>query len=186
MVGSLNPDETKSFLMVTGDFQRGFITLEDEFKKDHAVIIETRLGRKPKIKTSFLDGVPVITIELFIEGDLSSVQSRINYEEPKLLKGLEKRFADHIKNEILKTIKKTQSEMKSDIFGFGHYIAIHFRTIQDFEKYNWEHHYEEAKIHLQVDANIRRTGLQIKSTPIHHQQEGTGNLNQQGSNPKTP
>jgi spore germination protein KC len=173
MVGSLNPDETKSFLMVTGDFYRGFITLEDEFMEDHAIIIETRLGRKPKIKTFFQDGVPVISIELFMEGDLSSVQSRIDYEEPKLLADLEKRFANQIKSEILKTIKKTQTEMKSDIFGFGHYIAMHFRTIQEFEKYNWEHHYEEAKIHLHVDANIRRSGLQIKSSPIHHQKGGT-------------
>jgi Ger(x)C family germination protein len=170
MVGSLNPDETRAFLMVIGDFQRGFITLEDELKENHAIVIETRLGRTPKIKTSFQDGVPIITIDLFIEGDLSAVQSRINYEEPKLLGNLENRLANHIKSEILKTIKKTQTEMKSDIFGFGHYIATHFSTIQAFEKYNWDNHYEEAKIHLQVDTNIRRSGLQIESTPIQHQQ----------------
>lgn len=71
-----------------------------------------------------------------------------------------------IEKGVRETIEKTQKEFKSDIFGFGYLFAGSFNTIQEWESYNWFKHYPEAKVNVEVEFNIRRTGLMYGSGPV--------------------
>lgn len=165
MVGSLNLFETRYFMLVTGDFQRAIMTIEDKLKPNTAIPLDIRLGRKPKIRVYFKDGIANIDINLNLEADLGAIQSRINYEKLDMIDDLNRQIEDYIKSGIEKVIKKTQL-LKTDIFGFGYYIAGNFLTIEEFEKYNWHEHYPEAKVSVKVRANVRRTGLMFGSFPL--------------------
>lgn len=44
-----------------------------------------------------VDGVPNINIDIFLEGNIQSIQSGINYEEGENLKILEKAVAEFLK-----------------------------------------------------------------------------------------
>ncbi len=166
MVGSLNCYETRYFQMVTGDFKRGTITIEDKNSPGTAIPLDVRLGRAPRIKTHFENDTPVVDVVLKIEADLGAIQSRIEYERLDRIEELNSQIETVILKGVKKTIERTQKEIGSDIFGFGRYIARHFATIQEFEQYNWLAHYREAIVNVRVDANVRRTGLMIGSSPI--------------------
>ncbi len=169
MVGYLNQFETRYFLMVSGEFKRAIMTIEDKNKPGAAIPLDVRLGRKPVIKGRIENGVPVIDISLNIEADIGAIQSRIDYESLDNIEELNGIIGKHIEDGVKKTVAKTQN-LGTDIFGFGYYFADDFLTIQEWEKYKWNGKYRNAKVNVKVDANVRRTGLMFESFPIERSQ----------------
>ncbi|GFP77206.1 Ger(x)C family spore germination protein [Clostridium fungisolvens] len=171
MVGTLNAYETRYLLMVSGKFQRGFFTLEDEQSKGEAIVVDMRLGRRPKISTHFADGIPIINVKLNIEADIGAIQSRIPYEDLDKIEELNQTIEQLIQRGVSDVIRKTQQEYNTDVFGFGKKVARSFFTVTEFEEYNWLKHYKDAKINVEVDANVRRTGIMFKSSPIRNNED---------------
>lgn len=166
MVGNLTSYETRYFLMITGDFKRGFFTIPDKENPDLGILLDARLGRKPQIKAYFKNGKPVIDVNITIECDLGSIQGRENYEKLDKVNDLNRYIEKIIQKDISKTIEKTQKEWGTDIFGFGGYIARNFGTVTEFEKYNWKEHYRETKVNVDVSVNVRRTGGIMSASPV--------------------
>lgn len=171
MVGSLNPWETRAFLLITNKFRRGIFVINDKRAPQDAVTFELKTARKTRVKFSFINGRPVINVILNVEGDIAGIQSRINYEDIKLIEDLDSQIEEYLRKNIEDTIIKTQKKFKADIFQFGYKAAAYFPTIQQWEAYNWNSHYSEAKINIYVKVNIRRTGLKVK-TPTIFSSEG--------------
>jgi spore germination protein KC len=166
MVGSLNPYETRYMLMLRGKFNKGIMTIEDKKAPGKGIILSIRNGRPVKIHGRFEDGRPIIDIDLNIEADIGAIHSRINYENSKLIEDLNEQLKEEIQEGMKKTIDKTKKEYKTDPFEFGKKFAGYFKTIQEWENYKWPSHYPETKVNINVEVNVRRTGLTIDSTPI--------------------
>ncbi|WP_446898573.1 Ger(x)C family spore germination protein [Clostridium sp. LBM24168] len=166
MVGYLDNYETRYYLMVTGDFKSGIVTIDDPEKKDSPIVTYLTLRRKPIIKSVFENGRPVINIDIKIDADIASIHSRINYEKMNRIDSLNNYLQQFILDGIVNTIKKTQIKYNSDAFGFGHAVSKNFKTIQEWEEYNWSHHYKEAQINVNLDLKIRGTGTKIGSKEV--------------------
>ncbi len=165
MVGKLTGQETSMVLIIKGLLKKSTLAIPDPKKENLIVPIEIRLSKKPKINVKFEDKEPVIDIKLKLEGDILAIQSRIDYEDPKLTPVLEKAVEDFIEKELNKTFKKCKN-LKSDVFNFGNIAVRQFLTIQEWEEYNWNKHFENAHINTSVKFNIRRTGTMISDSPI--------------------
>lgn len=168
MVGSLDSEETRYFLMVIGEFKRAALTINDDYSPGEAIPLDIRLGRKPKIRAYFKKGKPVINVELNIEADIGAVQSRISYEGPENIQKLNNMLKKNIEKGVRDVIKKAQKEWNVDIFTFGRKIAHSFGTIQEFEKYGWLDKFDDAGINVSVRANTRRSGLMYESAPVRN------------------
>jgi Ger(x)C family germination protein len=165
MVGKLTGDETRLMQMANGDFKMAFFTMQDPKKPSLIIPLDIRRLRKPSVKIKFEGDKPVIHLKVELEGDLLAIQSRINYEQPELKPVLEKAFEKQIKEDLDKLMEKAKG-LKTDIFGFGQIAAVHFLTIQEWEKYNWSNKFQNAEITTEVKFMIRRTGTQLRSSPI--------------------
>lgn len=163
MVGYLDTYETRYYLMATGKFKSGIITIDDPQSSQHPISIYAVLNRKPIVKAEFENGRPVITVNLKIDADVESIQSRINYEKIGIMESLNEYVKQFILAGITNTIRKTQVKYNTDVFGFGHEVSKKFNTIQEWENYGWLKHYKEAKINVKLDFNIRKMGTKINS-----------------------
>ena len=67
MVGTLTSYETRYLLMVTGNFKKGIMTIEDKNSPQDAIPLDIRLGRKTKITSHFEKSTPVINVKIEIE-----------------------------------------------------------------------------------------------------------------------
>ncbi len=160
MVGELSGDETRYMLMVRDEFERGFFTMKDPKEQEMIIALDVRGPTKPKIKVTLDDTVPVIHLKMHLNADILAIQSGVNYEHPKLKVLLEKEFQQIIKNGIEKVVRKCQN-LNADVFMFGDHAIKNFLTIDDLENYNWNSHFEDAKVTVEVKVAIRRTGTQI-------------------------
>jgi len=167
MVGELSGDETRYMLMARGEFERGFFTMQDPQKPELIIPLDVKGSKKPEVRVTFDGAKPVIYLKVHLNADLLAVQSRIDYEKPELKILLEKEFQQIIKEGLEKVIAKCQG-LNADVFLFGDNATKNFLTINDLESYNWNSHFKDAGVTVEVEFAIRRTGTQIDSSSIYN------------------
>jgi len=170
MVGKLTGHESRILSIAKGIFVRGTFTIQDPENPDLVIPLEVMQKQKPKVTVRFDGAKPIINLKVVLEGEILAIQSRINYEDPKIQPIVERAFEKHIKEGLDRTIKKTQ-ELNCDVFKFGHTAVRQFGTIQEWEAYDWNSHYKEAEVTTEVKFSIRRTGTQIYNSPTKPSEE---------------
>ncbi len=165
MVGKLDGEETSYFLMSAGQFIHAYWSFPDPRVPDRFVILDVRQNRKPKINVTLANNRPFITLRLNLEADILSIQSGENYEAPEQLDILEAHAEEILKKGTLRTVNKTAHQYRSDIFGFGRHARNMFLTWKQWEELNWKEIFQNSEFSVNVDLNIRRPGLIIRSSP---------------------
>lgn len=165
MVGTLTGFETQMVRIVHGDLRRAVFTIQDPLSPDLYIPIEIKEFEKPKTKVDLSGNKPKIHTEIKMEGDITSIPSRIHYEELKMNKTLEQAFEEFIKKGIERTFAKGQ-KLKADVFDFGRIAIRQFWTIPQWEEYKWAEKFLEAEFDVKVKFTIRRTGKTIDSESI--------------------
>lgn len=166
MTGYLDAYETAFYLMIIGKYSGGKISIPDKYSPANTIVFDLHKSRTPKVKAVFKDGKPVIDLNIELESEVFVIQSRVDYENLSLAGELENQIKQYVLEGIKYTVKKTQKELKADIFGFGEKVAGNFGTIEEWEAYNWLSHYPEATVNITLDVKVRRTGLINHSSPI--------------------
>jgi hypothetical protein len=105
-------------------------------------------------------------VNLKVEADIVSINNKTPYEKLYMIQDLNAQIKDFLSKGINKTIEKTQKEYESDIFGFGYHVVDNFKTIQEWEDYNWLSHYKDAKINVNLTVNVRRMGAGFYTSDI--------------------
>lgn len=72
-----------------------------------------------------MEGRPVIHIDILLEGDISNINSGINYEQKGYIDLLETQISKVNEQEMRNMIRRTQ-ELNSDVAGFGYYLRPDF------------------------------------------------------------
>jgi len=157
MVGKLNGHETRMMMLIRGEFNRGIFTIQDPKSPEWVIPIDTRLSRRPGIKVSFENDRPIISLEIKSEGDILAIQSGIDYENEKMIRIIESEMIKYLEDGINTVIHKCQL-LNTDPLNFGRSAVRHFLTINEWENYNWNEKFKEAKVVVKVDFKIRRTG----------------------------
>lgn len=164
MVGTLDSAETRLLAILKSDFPRGFMVLADPLEAQKALTVNMRLGSAPKIDVDLIDGQEVIKINLFLEGEMASIPSGINYEKVGYREPLEEEISKLVTQEMQGFIRHTQ-ELGSDVAGFGYHLRSHFSTYDKLQEANLEELYKTANVEVQVTTKLRRTGLLWRTSP---------------------
>lgn len=167
LVGLLNGSETRYYHLVRGELEKTIFTFPDPKEQEqYAIVIEIREGRNPEFKVDLSAEKPKIEVDLRLEGEIVSIESGINYEIGEDQNLLQMHIEDIINREIMKVVKKSQEEFKSDILGFDEHMRKNFWTWQDWEDYEWQKRYPEAEIIVKTSIDFRRPGLLARMEPI--------------------
>lgn len=164
MVGALDTRETRILRILQNKYPHGFFIVADPLEPQKEININMSNGSKPEIQVDMIDGQEVIKIKIFLEGEITSIASGINYEKEEYRVLLENSIANLVTQEAQKFIRHTQ-ELGSDVFGFGYYLRPHFTTYEELENTNLEELYKTANVEVQVTTKLRRTGLMWRSSP---------------------
>ncbi len=167
MVGVLTGDETRYLNMITGDMEQSFLIIPDPEKPGQPLGLSLRQARRPVIKVRLDSRRPVIEAHIYQEPEIVGIATNINYESTGLKPLLEKHLADIIERRCREVVARAQNEFRSDIFGFGRYARMKFLTLKEWEKYRWEEAFPTAGVEIVVHVKIRRTGLMLKTMPVH-------------------
>ncbi len=170
LVGLLDGQDTRYFLMLTGHFGSGYMGIKDPLDGSGDIGLRVRQGQKPKYRTGIdEDGNVAIDVELFLEPEITASYSANDFERTDLKPILEEAFSKQTEQGCHNLIKRTQDELRADIFGFGEKVKRKFLTVQTWEEYKWLERYPEAQVNVSVRSQIRRTGLLMKTIPTRQE-----------------
>lgn len=165
MVGELDGEETQLQLMLEGNFGYSYVTIPDPEAEDYVVLLNIKQNRKPKRKVEIVDEKPHIKVNIYLEADILSIQSGVNYESLEKVKILEDAAEKFFEKGFLRMLKKTAKEFKSDIAGFGKEMKGKFLTWDEWTNFNWIEKYPDSEFEVDVDLKIRRPGLMLRTYP---------------------
>jgi spore germination protein KC len=159
MMGSFDIYETQALLLVTGEFKEAFMTIRDPKQKDYYIVFRLIAGNRPEIKYQSSGGVERFRVKLGLEADIVSIQSDIDYTQPKLEFFLGQKIAAELERRIRRVITKAQRQYNSDVFGFGIKVRNTVLTSTEWDHYGWPDKFDAAKIQVSAKVNIRRIGV---------------------------
>jgi spore germination protein KC len=154
LVGYLNGDEARSYGMIVNDLKVAHYTINHN---NYSTVIRVDHSSSD-IKTKNENGKIIIDVRVTNRVEISQESDATNITKIEELKKIEKEIDEQIKNDLLTTIKKVQTEFASDIFGFGIYMHNqHPKEWKNF-KNNWDELFSKATINVEVKTSINRTG----------------------------
>jgi len=110
-------------------------------------------------KVTFDDGITVrfdIKLQGYLQGYNISQKNQV-YDE-KTLEDIENNIEEELEKKILET-RKFLDEIGAPLFGVGEHMSKFHPKMWKQVKDNWQEMMPEVKFQLNIDVNIRRTGL---------------------------
>lgn len=158
LVGYLDGTETRAYKLLTNTVGNSVVSLVDD---DDVTAIRIDKSKASLSASAADKDMKKVKLSAKIKMDISVIQAGedIDVTSFKDLRATEERLNRKIKDEILRTIKKAQTEFESDIFGFGR--AMHANRPGDWRKFrkNWDEVFSGAEISVSVESSINRSGL---------------------------
>lgn len=165
MTGILSGQETRMLAMLLNKYPRGFIVVSDPLAPTHNVNVNIRQPRPPRIKVAMADDHPVISVDVLLEGEVTSIPSGISYEGPAYRPLLEAQISRVVQQEMTDMLRRTQA-YQADVAGFGYYLRPQFATYQEWAAADWNSLYCQADINVTVNTQLHRTGLMWQTSPL--------------------
>lgn len=161
MVGELNDDETKGFVLTQNTLKEENYKIEssEENRYIYLSIKEADPKIKPKIKQDDIK----IDVTLFVDADVYEVTGFDKISETEVINRIEKDLEKKIKGDIQDSIKKAK-ELKADIFGFGETIERKYPQKWKEVESDWDERFAQLDVTINVITSIRNLGL--KQDPI--------------------
>ncbi|CAH2715047.1 Spore germination protein B3 [Neobacillus rhizosphaerae] len=164
LIGWLNEEESKGLNEALGNVKSTILEVPCTKKGKTAIEL---IRTKSDIKTVVTKDGPKGIIKYKAEANVGNVQCKtLDLMKPETISDLETKAENNIKKMIRETLKVTQENFETDLFGFGE--ALH-RSNPDYwkqAKSNWNQQYKELPVELKVDVRIKRIGT-IKNSPLN-------------------
>ncbi len=171
LVGVLDTTEVRTLAILRDRYRNNRFLVDDPLQPGKIIHLMLRNGAKPDIDATLVDGRMSIRVDVFLEAELISNPSGINYEKGEKRKLLEERVSALVTRDIADFISHTQ-KLGSDVFGFGRFLRAHFITYDKFVQADAESLYPAAAVHVSVTTSLRRSGLMWRTTPYKNPAAG--------------
>ena len=160
LVGNLTADQTLSHQLITNELDFSTINITSPFNPNETLDIYISTFKNPKIKVDISNGSPFVQVNLYVAARIVSFNSyEINLLTEDKLNLIQNTVKRHIEKQIYDYLNTTAKEYKSDISGFGRYAVKNFRTLDDWNSYNWLENYQNSAFKVKVDISIKTGNL---------------------------
>ena len=161
--GELTATETICHLLINNDLDSCIISIGNPIVESEKMELQLFPSKKTKITINIIDGIPHISIKLYLNADVMTLEQDIDYEIPETLEKISSTAKDYLKNEFDKYLNKVSKEYNCDIDEFYAKAIGHFATIPEWENFNWKEKFKNAVFNVDLDFNVTSSLLVTKT-----------------------
>ena len=156
LVGFLDGEETRGYNWIVGKIGSGIIVSPTP-NSNGTTSVEI-LTAKSKNEVEIIDNHIKIKVNINMTGMLDEETANVQLTDPAVIELLEQATSQIITQEAEHTLRKVQTEYKSDIFGFGQLVHRQYphewKNLQD----NWNELFSQATVEVETHTEITKTG----------------------------
>ncbi|MCL4514668.1 MAG: Ger(x)C family spore germination protein [Firmicutes bacterium] len=160
LVGELNEEETRGYMMITGRLRRGILVVPNPFEPDKWISLLIREAYR-RVRVKDLGDPPRFEVRLVLDVDYGEIEGVSRLMGVKSLQRVERVAAGLVREEAVQAIRKTQQDYGSDIFGFGEMVREKLSPNR-WEKFHWPDVYPQVSIDVSAKVNLRRLGMMVE------------------------
>lgn len=154
LVGKLTAEETLAHLLTTSELKSCNISIPNPENEENKIDLFITPSYVTKINSFVINDIPLIKLNLSINSKISSIGNISSEMTEEKLGKIEDSASNYLKNLLSNYLYKTSKEFHSDIAGLGKYALKDFKTMKEFEEYDWLNHYQDAFFEVEVTVNI--------------------------------
>lgn len=162
LIGELNGTETLCHLLITNELDSSIITIPSPFKENSVISLYISQNKNTKTYVKLLNGTPFIKNEIFVTGNILSMDEDLDYSSEENLKAIEEYCSIYLEQNVLSCLYKTSKEYKSDIFNFGSYVMKNYNTWNNWNDSDWLTNYENSFFKVKINSTIQAGQLFTK------------------------
>ena len=155
LVGTLTAEETLAHLLLRNELKNCNVTVTDPENVNKEIDLYLTSNHTARINVDITNGTPFIRIDIFANARINSIDDITQEMSKERLKQIEESAANYLKDLLYNYLYKTSKEYHSDIAGFGKYALKKFKTNNEFEKYNWLSHYQDAFFKVNTEVTVK-------------------------------
>ncbi|MEC0267011.1 Ger(x)C family spore germination protein [Paenibacillus anseongense] len=172
MIGTLTGEETRHALLLRKKaLAHNFVSsFPDPQNRNYRITLRLIKEKNSKIKINVKKDPPEVDVEIPITLQILSIPSLINYvsdlNNQKLLKQAVK---EELENTSKRIVAKCQKNYQGEPFIWYLEARKQFRTMDEFEQYDWEKKFTEASVNIKYDLKIESFGKQMAPQRIEQE-----------------
>ncbi|WP_078427225.1 Ger(x)C family spore germination protein [Alkalihalobacterium alkalinitrilicum] len=167
LIGWLTEDESKGYNFINGTVQNTIVRISDVCQKEAEHLSVEILRSESAIKASVNNGKSAIHVEVNGEANIADVECEIDLQDIEQLYSIEDEVNRVIENYMKQALQRTQTELTSDIFGFGEALKRNNLSYWETVKDNWDEEFAKLEVNMQVDIKIK--GLGVLQNPFPYE-----------------
>jgi spore germination protein KC len=144
-------------------FKDGIVTVPLSDKENEYLSYQVT-DFKNEIKPTVNGDKVNVQMKIIMEGNLNDQTAKADVSYPEVRKQIISQVQKKVEDFILKTFHKA-ADMGSDIYGIGQKVRRHYPKFWNENKDQWDQKLKEITFTIEVDAHIRRSGLNYEPTP---------------------
>ena len=153
LVGTINIKDVDGLTFLTSKNANYRKVLENPFNNNYSFALQ--ISRR-NITTKYLNGKIIVNVDIEISSQLQ-YQYYIKNLDNTILKMLEEKLEEKIKNELVAMVKRTQEEFKCDIINIAGYFKAQNPKI--YEEIDWKKEYLNSEFIINIDVNLKNQGF---------------------------
>lgn len=157
LVGLLDAEETRGLLWVRGEPIDATTTVALGEPGRYVSFRITRSGTR--LTPRFQDDRPVMEVRVFSEHDLIEDTAGLDMDDTRVVTLIQRALARTIESSIRRAAVRVQTELRSDVFGFGAAIRRQDPRRWKALRRSWDRLFPQVPMDLRVEALMRRGGL---------------------------
>lgn len=163
-VGELDGFESICHLIISNKLKNAQIRVPSPIEQLDYIDLYIELGNNTKNSVYLVNSSPYITSDIKITAKLQSMNANINLSDDEVITKIEQSVKVFLEQRISDYLYKTSKELNADIDSFGLYGLKYFSTKQEWENYNWLHHYKDAFFNINLEVNLRSSYLLVNTS----------------------
>lgn len=159
MIGELTPRETRAMLRVLDELDGGLqvVNLAQPNEPPNYASIEIK-DFKSKIEAEMKDDKPRIIINIEEKGVIGDISQPTPITH-NTTQEIEKIYAETVRQEVEKTVKKIQKELQANVLGFAGVINRQHKDYFQKHKEQWDVIYPSLEVEVIVQTEIEHSQL---------------------------
>lgn len=159
LVGELSGMDAMSHLILTNELKNAIITVPSPFSYSEFVDLYIQRNKDTNIKVSIVNGTPYVDVSANLVLRVLSINPESKYMSQENVKILSDYVSEYLQDHISKYLYTTSKEYLSDTAGIGAYAVSNFKTIQEWQDYNWLNNYQNSFFNIDTKIDITSSYL---------------------------
>ncbi len=164
LVAELDHTNMSIFSLLTKTNENVYMTISDPQDSKYNVLSIVRTQPETSYKIKIEDGIPKISILLYLKGKIVGAQGKYNYLDEAHAVLLENAYREDISDKLKAFLAIIAYQDKTDIVGFGAYAKRNFLTQKQWESFDWNNAFAKAQFHVEVKFRIDKSGNMLNET----------------------